>query len=255
MSGPESLLNCLTDAALLDELHNLLWVDPFDNRGSPDLGWMCRDHALVVGHLAELHGLDVMLRHGKCMFVQGPTVDGAPPVGVGQDETAGGHTWVYVDRIGDIDVSPKLSLRFSRWRPLRSPGVIGARFVAEGDARFVLTGDLHEYEQAVAAASHLSDVAQAIYWLDREEPLSGEVRAKGLSWPDSRVSIRLRQRGQPDDLYSRAARHLLGVWRGERRSLRRVSFNKAWTYVAQDPELGEAQVRESTPRSPRRHTS
>jgi hypothetical protein len=43
----------LLDPALADELHALRWTEPFSDRGTPDEGWSCRDHVVVVGGQAR----------------------------------------------------------------------------------------------------------------------------------------------------------------------------------------------------------
>lgn len=235
---PTPLAETLRDTRLIDELHAFLWTDPFVNQGIVDHGWSCRDHALVVGELLARAGAHVNVRHGKCMFVQGPTPDGAPPVGIGQDvdPRAGGHTWLSVSGLGEVDLSPKLSVRDPRWRPIESSGVVGSSWVAQRPTRFVVTESAHEYGQEIAQATHALNESRAIYFKRREEPL-GDIANAGLSWANSRLSLRLLRRGLPDDLYVRFAAHLHGLLRGERNSLRRLTRNKAWTILAQDADL------------------
>ena len=233
------LAQALEDAGVLDELHAFLWTDPFFNQGTMDAGWSCRDHAVVVGQFLVDAGAHVTVRHGKCMFVQGPTQDGAPPVGLGQDvdPRAGGHTWLSIEGLGDVDLSPRLNIRESRWRPVESTGVVGSSWLAEAPSRFTVTGSLQEYDEEIARATHVLDERHAIYFSRREEPFANEIARSGLSWADSRVSLRLLDRGQPDDLYVRFARHLRGILSDERSPLRHLSRNKAWTILAEDPGL------------------
>ena len=80
-----ALAQSLLDDGLVDELHGFLWTEPFANKGTPDDGWSCRDHAVVVGRLLRSAGAEVRIRHGRCMFVQGPGAHGAPPVGIGPE--------------------------------------------------------------------------------------------------------------------------------------------------------------------------
>lgn len=232
------LATALQDARLVDELHAFLWTDSFVNGATPDDGWSCRDHAVVIGQLLISLGADVSIRHGKCMFVQGPGSDGAPAVGIGQEGASrAGHTWVAVADIGDIDLSPKLAARQPPWRPLQSTGVIGSAWVAEQPTLFAMTERLSEYEGEIARATHATDHLQAVYLTRREERFTADIAQAGLSWASSRVSLRLLERGLPDDLYVRFAAHLLGLLSGERRPLRGLSRNRAWSVLAEDRDL------------------
>jgi hypothetical protein len=232
------LAETLQDAALADELHAFLWTDRFVNLGTLDDGWSARDHAVVVGALLRRLDADVSIRHGRCMFVQGPGSDGAPPVGIGQEiASRHRHTWLAAAGIGDVDLSPKLGAPQAPWRAVRSAGVIGSSWVAERAAGFALTRRHRDYEAEIADASSTTDRLQAVYLLQREEPFTAEIAQAGLSWANSRVSLRLLERGLPDDLYARLAAHLLGVAGGERQALRGISRNRAWSVLAEDAEL------------------
>ena len=232
------LAAALHDPRLADELHGFLWTEQFLNLGAPDDGWSARDHAVVVGQVLRSLGADVRIRHGKCMFVQGPGCDGAPPVGIGQEiASRHRHTWVSAAGLGDVDLSPKLAARQAPWRPVRSAGVIGSAWVAERPARFALTERQRDYDAEIARASAATDQLQAVYLMQREESFTADVAQTGLSWANTRVSLRLLERGLPDDLYARLAAHLLGVLEGARRPLRGISRNRAWSVVAEDRDL------------------
>src|SRR3954451_940894 len=235
------LAESVGDDRFLEELHAFLWTDEFVNNGEIDGGWSCRDHAVVVGGYLALAGAQVRIRHGRNMFVAGPGSDGAPPMGLGQNDLSParvGHSWLWVDGLGDVDVSPKLHPGPAGWRPIRAKGVIGSAWdVRDGSAPFLLVTSPDAYERQVALATRAVDERHAIYWLMREEPLTADIVLRGLSWSNSRVSLRLLNRRMPDDLYARFAAHLQGVVNGTRRSLRRVSVNKAWSTIASEPEL------------------
>lgn len=245
MASPSNrqLERALTDVDLLDELHTLLWLDAYYNRGTFDPGWSCRDHVVVVGKLLVDCGADVMIRHGRSMFVQGSTSDGEPPVGIGQlpemkPMSRSWHSWLWVEGLGNVDLSPKLSDRAPHWRPITSQGVIGSRWLVQGEAVFIECRTPSDFDREVATASHSVEARTAIYFVEGEEPFTNEIAYRGLAWANSPLSRKLQQRHLPEDIYARAAIHIPKAADGERRPLRRVSQFKAWDILASDAELG-----------------
>ena len=125
-------IRALRDPEFQAELHALLSIDAFDNHGAWDGGWSCRDHTAVVGAFLMVAGFDLTILHGRCYFVQGPTADRWPPVAVGRDLAAGaGHTWLGVDGLGHVDLSPKLGLSHDGWRAISSMGIIGEEWLTD----------------------------------------------------------------------------------------------------------------------------
>jgi len=232
------LTRALLDPALVDELHAFLWTEPFSHRGTPDDGWSCRDHIVVVGALLRTLGADVAIRHGRCMFVQGPGSGGGPPVGIGQEASSRvGHAWLLVPGLGDVDLSPRVSAPQPPWSGVDSPGIVGSVWIAARETSFQTTAKLAEYTAAIERATGATDELRAVYLIQREEPYGADIARMGLSWANSRVSQRLRARGLPEDLYARFAAHLLGLRAGHRQPLRGISPNKAWAIVAADGDL------------------
>lgn len=235
------LTQALLDPVLVDELHAFLWTEPFSNRGTLDDGWSCRDHIVVVGALLRTLGAEVRIRHGRCMFVQGPGSDGAAPVGIGQEATSRlGHAWLLVPGIGDVDLSPRVAAAQPPWTGVDSPGIVGSAWIAPRETSFATTTSLREYTAAIKRATAAPDELRAVYLTQREEPYGADIAERGLSWANSRVSQRLRGRGLPEDLYLRFAGHLLGLRSGRRQPLRGISPNKAWAILAADAELASA---------------
>jgi hypothetical protein len=240
VTDPE-LTQALLDPALVDELHAFLWTEPFANRGLPDDGWSCRDHIVVVGALLRSFGAEVRIRHGRCMFVQGPRSDGAPAVGIGQEGTSRiGHAWLLVPGLGDVDLSPRLAAAQPPWTGVDSPGIVGSAWIAPRETSFETTTHVGDYTAAIERATDALDELCAVYLVEREEPYGAGIGRAGLTWANSRVSQRLRARGLPEDLYLRLAAHLLGLHAGRRPPLRGISLNKAWAIVAADAELAPA---------------
>lgn len=232
------LEQALLDPALADELHAFLWTEPFSDRGTPDDGWASRDHVVVVGALLRTLGAEVRIRHGRCMFVRGPSSGGKLPVGIGQEGSArAGHAWLLVEGLGDVDLSPRLASSQPPWTAVDSPGIVGSAWIAPREASFEATTELVEYTAAIERATQATDELRAIYHIHREEPYDDVIAGRGLSWASSRVSQRLRARGLAEDVYGRFATHLRGLRAGRRQPLRGVSTNKAWAILAADAEL------------------
>jgi hypothetical protein len=228
----------LLHAELVDELHALLWTEPFVNRATADDGWSARDHVVVVGRLLQALGADVSIRHGRCMFVQGPGADGAPAVGIGQEASSRvGHVWLSVAGLGDVDLSPRLSKPQPPWTPVASPGVVGSAWIAPLPTRFTMTTKLRDYEAEIERATGATGQLEAVYLRRTEEPYTDDIARAGLSWANSRVSQRLLGRGLPEDVYLRFAAHLIGLRAGRRQPLRGISHNKAWAILAADEVL------------------
>ena len=227
------LTQALLDPALVDELHAFLWTEPFSNRGTPDDGWSSRDHVVVVGALLRTLGAEVRIRHGRCMFVQGPGSGGAPPVGIGQEGSARvGHAWLLVAGLGDVDLSPRLASSSPRG-PASTARASSARPGSRRASELRDHAELVEYMAAIERARARRRAAGRV-----PHPARGALRRRrrreGLSWANSRVSQRLLARGLPEDLYRRFAAHLLGLRAGHRQPLRGISPNKAWAIVAAD---------------------
>ncbi len=238
LAADTDLTQVLLDPVLLDELHAFLWTEPFSNRGTPDDGWSCRDHVVVVGALLRTLGAEVHIRHGRCMFVRGPGSDGATPVGIGQEGSSRAeHAWLRVPGLGDVDLSPRVAASQPPWTAVDSPGIVGSAWIAPRETSFETTTKLREYTAAIKRATTAPDELRAVYLYQREEPYGPQIPGTGLSWASSRVSQRLLARGLPDDLYLRFAAHLLGLRAGDRQALRGISPNKAWAIVAADEQL------------------
>src|SRR2546422_1820170 len=259
------LLPLFRDPRIADELHALLWTNPYLNEGTVDLGWSCRDHAVVMGALLLRRGVDVAVRQGTCAFVQGPTSDGLPAVAIEQgtdpvwsgapaahlgDSRLLGHTWLYVPSFGDIDLSPNLEfvsnfddvdlspsaeLGIATWRPVSGIGVLASRWIADRPAEWTRV-TASDYRTEIVKASRITDAAQAVYCCVAEEPFDLDMARAGLRWADSRVSLHLLDGGYADDLYLRLSRHLDGLATGVRSPFIGTvdTVGEAWEAIARD---------------------
>jgi hypothetical protein len=226
------LVELLQSEAFLDELHRFLWTEPVLNKGARDEGWSCRDHVAVIGQIALDAGAAATVLQGKCMFVQGANARGEPPVGLGQlPEDAGTHSWLYIEDVGHVDVSPRLDRGGEGWRPLHSSGVVASSWAPASNAALVVRTTLPEYEEAIALASRANERSHAIYYIAEAEPFSREIANEGLSWANSPRTDELRALALPDDAYVHLARHLVAVADGTHPSVGDQPPQQAWAEV------------------------
>lgn len=209
----------------LDELHHLLWVEPFDNRGSWDEGWNCRDHALVVAAVCSVLGLRCSMVHGKVCFVQGP--DGElPPAGILVDP----HSWCGIDGAGFLDVSPRLTSTKDRaWRPWSIQAVLLNRCVPDGELR-VVRSEL-EFQSESNRATHDIKRKVAVYFCTEYSEFTRKALLDAFRHTNSVLSNALEERSFDASIYAKAAVHLCKLLRGEAKSLRSLSQIEAWTYI------------------------
>ena len=209
----------------LTEVHHLLWVDPFDNDGVWDEGWNCRDHALVVGCLLKLmrHGCAIL--HGEACFVQGP-VGAAPP----QALAVPAHSWLGIDNIGFLDVSPRLSkVQYPDWRGWPFQCVLRRRCVPTG--RLVLARTRSEYERQVGEATRADGARAAIYFGKKYQEVTKGLLLDAFARINSPLTDRLRQR-HDDCVYAKAVLHLYDFLNGDADTLTGIPQEEAWERVA-----------------------
>lgn len=201
------------------------------------MGWSCRDHAVVTAAFLRLDGIDARLRHGRCMFVQGESEAG-PPVGVGQpSESQSGHSWNWIAGFGHFDVSPRLTERVARWRPLAAPyGIMGQTWHVDGiPADAVVCGSRSAYDNAVAWATHLRNACRAVHWVEREEDFRAELLTDAAAHIDSPQTARiLKLAGQY--AYVKLLAHLRGLVSAERQTLSGLPFAAAWQQIGRIPD-------------------
>jgi hypothetical protein len=218
------------------DLHKLLWIEPFFNRGQFDAGWSCRDHAFVTSCVLRVLQVDVAFAHGKCMYVQGAD-SGLASCGLGQEPFAPTtHTWLRLES-GIVDLSPQLHLRFPhlpQWRPLTFGGVIGSTWRPSGAGVLCEPSSIRDYSNMIAGASHHDRTNTAVYWHQNSQDLTSEIVNNAVEFINSPLSVRLEQ-SYDKDIYAKAVLHLLEVTAGHRRSIAGVSHRKAWKFVDQQP--------------------
>jgi len=223
----------LFDTRFRAELHHLLWIEPFKNRGVFDAGWSCRDHAFLVCCVLRASGFPTMFVHGKNMYVQG--AEGTlPPVGVGQKvDDVSAHTWLQSSSRNVIDVSPRLrNAGIAQWRPVQFLGVVESEWRPNGLGQVVTCSNARAYSDAIALASRRKGENTAVYWEQREEDLTVDVIENARTFVNSPLTTKLR--GFRDkEIYSKAALHLIDVVAGLRPSLIDLPRHKAWTMVAE----------------------
>ena len=234
LNGPppvSTIWDRLTSTGFLSELHKLLWLEPFMNRGVRDLGWSCRDHALIVGGLLELRGHRVEVLHGKACYVRGPA-PGQRPIALEQAL----HSWLELEGGGIIDLSPNLSsAMYPGWTSVPFSGIANSRWQPEGGGRLVLCTTPQEYERDITIGSNAEGELRAIYLPQRRQPFSTNMVACAFEFVNSPLTDTLRKR-YTDSVYAKAIVHLSDRLEERARSLAGVSRGRAWTLIAQQSD-------------------
>lgn len=241
---PADAVEELFSSGAVGELHELLWIEPRVLHGVPDGGWHCREHAVVLGALLVLAGIPLKVVNGRCLFVQRPQGSGeALAIGQGPGEpTIGpfGHTWLEVEGLGILDLSPNFASPAPPWLPIASRGVIGESWGVEGlTARVVKCRNMQEYDAAIVAACEVPSTATAIYLTEDVQPLrSSMFLSDFLASPET---DRARLNGGSDVFLK-----LVGYLREfadarTRRNLSKLNRKKAWRILGSRPP---AEVRE-----------
>src|SRR5262249_54164376 len=229
-------IQCTLSPSLIQEVHALLWIDPFVNRGVYDPGWNCRDHALIVAGILAANSVPVQIVHGRVMFVLGPS-GSYPPVGRGQDvDDSRTHTWVEVPSIGIVDISPNLRTRdHAKWRPTNFDGIIASRWIPEDNCIVRQVVSAFEYEREIALATHRQEQCSAVYWGRDKDVFSPKLFKNAFDYANSPLTDKLRQNFQ-QSIYAKITLPLIDRTRGFGRSLATVSRNKAWQIISRRPD-------------------
>lgn len=212
---------------LRNELNHLLWIQAFDNRGTWDYGWSCRDHAFVAGIVAQLLGLTVELVNGEALFVREATED-APGLGLHQKH----HTWLAIEGDGVMD----FSIRFSN-----QPSSLGYRrieYVASSTCRpagtFLLAETQDAFGLALAAAPTLKG-EHAIYRADSSAIIDQQLALNAFAVINSPLTVRLSKK-YSSTIYAKLAMHSFDLLCGAAEPLTGHQPEYAWKKIARLPD-------------------
>lgn len=222
------------------ELHHLLWVPPFTHRGLRDEGWHCREHALIVGALAMLHGFSAAAIHGAAMFIVGAS-GGVNPVGVRQDP----HMWVRIDGVGSCDLSVRLNTMplGSIWADWQNSYLLGSKFLPNDSAVYTSLTDPSKHEHVCAVSSHQSDARAAHYLQISGEQLGLQQVENAKKWCNSPLTVRLKNLYPTrSDIYAKAILHLDEILNGTGKSVAHLPQMAAWGAVGKRPGNGRLEL-------------
>lgn len=221
----DQLIQKILQPEFLQELHRLLWTEPFDNNGTWDDGWNCRDHALVIGALAQMLKFKASIIFGKAGYIQGP-VNSSPPVGLMQSP----HAWVAVEKGGFFDLSLRLDrMHDDKWSSWTTMAVGGSNVYPAGSARFVMVKTPVEYENCVANATHMTNTRTAIYLGNEYALLSREIVSNSLGWCNSPLCDRVRAKfGEVIDFHARVILHLADLVHNAAEPMSHLNQTQAW---------------------------
>jgi hypothetical protein len=228
----DELIKLLTRDDFLRELHHLLWLPPAVRRGDWDMGWNCRDHALILGFVAALFDAQCVLVQGRAIFVQGP-VGEKPPVAIEQAP----HAWVCLPPANYIDASVRLGEFKSQqvdWPGWPTKVIGGSGCVPPESARFIHTAQWEKYQRETAIATHHEPGRTVIYLREFAQiRLTKQVLFGAFSFCNSPMTNILRDSfGRRPDLYARAALHLFDLLNGEAKPLMEMEQLRAWELLA-----------------------
>jgi hypothetical protein len=227
------IIEIIVSKAFLSEIHKLLWIAPLVNKGVPDGGWSCREHALLVSILLRLHALPSAIVFGKAMFVQGPKDNQVPLLRGIDTRQQGMHAWLHIEGLGLLDISPNLE-RFDAWAGIPFDCIVCDRWMPPDSGRIFQCASLSDYDRQIAEATHANGENRAIYWEAERKHLGASIIRDAARFADSPLSNRLKQE-HGGDILVKAALHIIDRSSGRGRSLAGVSQSKAWRIIAERP--------------------
>ena len=228
---PQELQSLFTRDDFLHELHHLLWMEPHINKGVQDDGWNCRDHATIVGGVAQMLGFTAAVILGKAAFIQGPKGNIAP---MGRDVKT--HSWVGVDRAGFYDLSVRLTgfTDFPEWDDWQTIGMVGEAFFPTGKVELRLTRSELEFENNLNAATNREGRNSAVYLGESFSDLNADDMSHALDRCNSPLTDKLRASfGQRQDFHAKAILHLVDLLQGKTAPILSMTQMEAWAHLVE----------------------
>ena len=242
MTYPLAPLKDLISTRFVREVHGFLWLDGALVDAVVDIGWSCRDHALVLGVLLGVLGYRAMLAHGRAAF--GRQSGAREPVTVLQSP----HQWVWLDGIGPVDLSIKPSFTSAGvdYR-LDLAGVYGRECLPLGRGRVAVVNEADAFERALPQLAAERNHRTALYWMQEVEHVHGGhvthspgwIRSPLTGWLDDTL-------GDPAARYAALILHLEGFLQRARSSLVAGGAAEAWRRLGSggvDDPVAEVQAR------------
>ena len=223
-----------------NELHHLLWTDPFMNRGLRDEGWNCREHALFVGVLALLCGFTAVVIHGSAEFIMGPT-GGVNPGSIKQDP----HTWVRIDSVGSCDLSVRLNTMPTglTWHGWQESYLLGSIFLPPASTDYTSLVDPIKHQNVSALATHQRDKRAAHYLQKAGEQIDLSQIENIRKWCNSPLTDRLKKLYPTrSDIYAKAILHLDDILRGKGQTITGLPQMVAWGAIGKRPGNGRVEL-------------
>ena len=208
---------------LRNELHHLLWITPFDNQGTWDFGWTCRDHAFVTGIISQLLGHTAELVYGEAMFIRGITEDVA---GLGVHQRT--HAWLTIEGDGMLDISIRLATTDPSWH---HPGIeYVARSKCKPTGCVTVSETTTDFDAATFAARYLHG-EHAIYRAERSVKIGLHMAMNAFAFINSPLTVRL-SKTYPPTIYAQLAVHTFDLLRGRTESLTGLQPDYAWKKIS-----------------------
>jgi hypothetical protein len=222
-------------AAFKKEINHLLYsTSHTGSDGELDLGWNCREHALVMALMLRSADPSPKIAAGKCMFIQGP-VAGNTSFGIGQEDYhKSGHNWLVHAKFGIIDVSPSLQTKEHAFREPFN-GVFNRVWLPPGKERasVVVCRDPDDYVKAIEKAKRALNHSTAVYMHLDEIEVTDKLIKSPFKFLGSHFSAEIKSRFGAE-FYLAVAKHLHGFMLGKRESLVSLGKLQAWGAVVDE---------------------
>jgi hypothetical protein len=229
-------LEHLSKKNFLDELHHLLWNEPFVKNEVRDEGWNCRDHSVIIAGLVEHIGYSCVIQMGKCAFIQGGSKQ-IPSLCLEVNP----HSYVYIPQKGIIDFSPRFQCfavpsGFLQW-PIE--GVFLNEPVPKHlktKSEITVSKSEHDFQFQLQRAAQRFETRSLIY-LNKGTTLTfREMFTNPAQTINSPLSCHLLKGLRlGNDIYKKALRHLWEFLNERTTSLQSFSRDDAWRTLAELP--------------------
>jgi hypothetical protein len=220
------LFKRITSDQFIDEMNRLFWIEPLDNRGAPDAGWSCREHAWALALLYQINGRPASVLNGSVKVVahlgqRSERLVLDVPI----------HSWTGVDGNGFFDFSLKPDLELpGNLGQLPLGRVIGSRMLPKVLGKALFVANPEEGDIAVENANPSGRQTVLVYKGDTIDSLLPDYVTYAIDFINSPLTDRLKTRFD-SSIYAKSVLFLNDFLHGRRASIRDVSAEGRWQLI------------------------